>query len=365
MTGTAPEAHLTRRSSAGLAPAELSLVASLMRDHPKACLTEINRLFNEQVQGRRDRKTIRDSLLAAGLPLPPSGRAMGRRKILTPALIAQVSEVAAAKPEASIAELLEVLKERSGVSCCIATLYTTLRSHGIVRSLGRKSTSAPPAKEHPATEVSAMPRFRTFDKADLDLLGTIAQENPFLGADNLTKIFSERTGKTTTDVTVRRALSALGWRRKVRPLADSSPPGKDTPRYTEIHRPVRPGGKAGYPSDLTDAEWDILEPFLRGRRQRTPCGESTRATVNALMYMARTGCQWRFLPNDFPDWRAVAKTYYRWVDRGVWQTVNDALRRKLRIAAGREAEPSAAIIDSQSVKTTEKGGPVDSMPGRK
>lgn len=296
---------------------------------------------------------------------PVSRPKMGRPRKLTPEILAQIGEFANANPDYSVTQLLPVLKDRWGVACCVSTLYTDLRKIGIVRTLGRKKASPLTDAEELPSELPAMPRFRFLDKADLEILQTITRENPFLGADGLTKLLSERIGKTTTDVTVRRALRALGWRRKVRPLADSSPPGKDTPRYTEAHRPGRPGQKAGYPSDLTDAEWEILEPLLRGKRQRTPCGENTRATMNAVMYMARTGCQWRFLPNDFPDWRAVAQTYYRWVDRGVWQTVNDALRRKVRIAAGREAEPSAAIIDSQSVKTTEKGGSVDSTPGRK
>ena len=83
------------------------------------------------------------------------------------------------------------------------------------------------------------------------------------------------------------------------------------------------------------------------------------------MYMARSGCAWRYLPHDFPPWEAVAKTYYRWLEAGVWEDVNRALQIKLRVEAGKNAQPTAAIIDSQSVKTTEKGGREDTMAGRR
>ncbi len=113
-----------------------------------------------------------------------------------------------------------------------------------------------------------------------------------------------------------------------------------------------------YPSDLTDEEWALLAPLLeRPRRdgRGKPRTVDRREVVNAILYVLRTGCQWRYLPEGFPHWNTVYWYFARWTDDGTWERVNDHLRRQWRVQIGRDAEPSAAIIDSQSAKTTEKG----------
>jgi len=116
--------------------------------------------------------------------------------------------------------------------------------------------------------------------------------------------------------------------------------------------------RAPYPSDLSDAQWErlapLLPPALPGGRPRSV---DLREVLNAIFYLNRQGCVWRALPHDLPPWGTVSYYYRRWRRDGTWQRIHDALRTQTRQAAGRATSPSAAIVDSQSVKTTEAGGP--------
>ena len=124
------------------------------------------------------------------------------------------------------------------------------------------------------------------------------------------------------------------------------------------------------PSDLTDVQWARLEPLLKppqlGRHGGgRPRKYELRRIVDAMLYVVKTGCQWRLVPVNFPPWQSVYQQFRTWRDGGVWERVTKALREQARKAKGRNAAPTVAIIDSQSAKTALKGGGVATMQARK
>ena len=121
-----------------------------------------------------------------------------------------------------------------------------------------------------------------------------------------------------------------------------------------------------YSTDLTDTQWKLASPLLPGAkgggRERTT---DMREVLNAIFYVVKSGCDWRMLPHDLPKWKTVHHYFRIWTKDGTWKKIHDSLRGKVRRKAGKKTQPTAAILDSQSVKTTEKRGFVGMMLVRK
>jgi transposase len=133
--------------------------------------------------------------------------------------------------------------------------------------------------------------------------------------------------------------------------------------WTTQNRPRYDRDKLRYPSDLTNEEWSLVEPVIppakHGGRKREV---EVREVVNGIMYVLSTGCQWRYIPKDLPPKSTVHDYLTRWNYDGTIEKIHDALYMQCREAIGREASPTACVIDSQSVKSAEKGGPASIHP---
>jgi transposase len=213
--------------------------------------------------------------------------------------------------------------------------------------------------------------------AEIETLVVLVRGNPLLSLDDIVWAFRRQTGITVSSPTVRKYLLDAGFERsRPRPAgtgagessgegggADTEPAPKAY-GYHEAHRD--PGDAVRYPCGLTDSEWeqvkDIFDPPGRaGRPERYP----RRQMLDACIYVLRSGCSWRMLPKDFPSWQAVYKTFRRWLARGLFETMYDELRKLWRTREHRASDPTAAILDSQSVKTSPQGGPKGYDAGKK
>lgn len=201
------------------------------------------------------------------------------------------------------------------------------------------------------------------------VLIAIAHELPRSSLDELTREFNRRSGLSVCSATVRKGLRQAGIKR-MRPnrkAAERAAVQGGTPvrvGYTARHR--RDRGASGMNTDLTDPEWALVADLFERRGGRgAPATHERRLLLNACTYVVRTGCAWRLLPTTFPPWRAVYKAFRSWAHAGTFERMHDRLRQQWRDRVGRAPEPTAAIIDAQSTRSTAQGGNTGFDAGKK
>lgn len=201
------------------------------------------------------------------------------------------------------------------------------------------------------------------------VLRAITAEQPRSSLDEVTRELFRRSGVKVSTVTVRKALREAGIER-VKPLrraGERAAVQGAAPRrygYTKAHR--RSDGLSGMNTDLTDAEWALVaDLFEREGARGAPALYERRDIVNACCYVLRTGCAWRLLPKSFPPWQATYKAFSRWAATGVFEAMHDRLRQQWRDRIGKAPEPTAAIIDAQSTRSTAQGGNTGFDAGKK
>ena len=202
-----------------------------------------------------------------------------------------------------------------------------------------------------------------------EVLRAITREQPRSSLDEVTRELFRRAGVKVSTVTVRKALREAGIERlkPIRRAGERAAVQGAAPTrygYTAAHR--RSDGASGMNTDLTDAEWALVRDLVeRDGRRGAPARYERLPMLNACCYALRTGCAWRLLPKTFPPWQAVYKSFSRWAAAGVFEAMHDRLRQQWRDRVGKAPEPTAAIIDAQSTRSTAQGGGTGFDAGKK
>lgn len=207
-------------------------------------------------------------------------------------------------------------------------------------------------------------------EAECAVLERLRREDPSATRQQLAGRLAEQTGVYVSAHTVGEWLRKLGFTYQPRPASARRAQQRLPATASKPTRRYNPSGagpagyptsyfRRAYPTDLTEAQWELITPLIPGckpggRHQEIP----RRELVNAMLYVLHTGCPWRALPHDLPHWSTVYDYFQQWRDSGLWAQIVAVLFQRARCQQGREPAPSAAAMDAQSVATTEKGGSV-------
>lgn len=199
-------------------------------------------------------------------------------------------------------------------------------------------------------------RPRKLGPDELEIVRELATANPAAAIVELTRLFNERTGLAVDRWMMSKSLVRAGVKRVRRPKRPASTKVlKDPHRFTDEHRPDAPA--RGYPSSLTDQEWALVRDLFENTGPGRPPKHSRRTMVDAIAYVVRAGCAWRMLPRHFPKWQTVYAAFREWSTKERFILMHARLAAMWREREQRDANPTAAVIDSQSVRTSAQGGP--------
>jgi transposase len=230
---------------------------------------------------------------------------------------------------------------------------TTISLHRYVRAARQGQRLDP--KPH----AGGAPR-RVGDEEDQVIRAFLAS-HPQATLDEVREHLAKQSGTRVSRMTLYRALHRLGIRRdKVSSKDAPHDPHDDKKRkrygYGPRHRREKEKLDIRYASSLTDAEWELVQDLFENDGPGRPPVHGRREMLDAICYVVRSGCAWRMLPNDFPKWQGVYAIFRRWASQGRFGAMHDRMRSLWRAREGRETSPTAAVMDSQSIKTAEKGG---------
>lgn len=204
----------------------------------------------------------------------------------------------------------------------------------------------------------------------VDRLRELALAHPGLSLGDLTRLFCKTEDVSIKSGAIRNYLKAAGLKRsrprkgpRTAPEAKSEPAVPEETRFKEVHRDQ--GSLDRYPHGLTDPEWELVRDLFEHRGPGRPPLHERRAVLDACIYVMRSGCPWRMLPRDLPPWQVVYGQFRRWADLDLFEQMHDRLRAMWREREHRAVEPTAAIIDAQSVRTSAQGGPKGFDAGKK
>lgn len=228
-------------------------------------------------------------------------------------------------------------------------------------------------KREAAQEDGNEGRPRKLSDEQIAFLVDLVREDPLMSLDDVVAEVRRRHGIRISAPTARKYLQEAGFersrpqpsrRQSEAPRRETNEEEAKTYRYAEHHRD--PGDAARYPCGLTDSEWEHVRhlfdpPGKPGRPPKYP----RRQVLDACIYVLRSGCSWRMLPRDFPPWHVVYRTFRRWLSQGLFEQMYDELRKLWRSRQRRNPDPSTAVLDSQSVKTSAQGGPKGYDSGKK